>query len=528
MESQSHQVPSWATCNPFTVNEKSAYKMQVIVKGKWKETAPSYTTVIDPLNGDKFLQIPNSDEAEIMEFVESSKQCPKSGMHNMFKKPERYMMWGDLFFKIAAEMRKPEVELYFAQLIQRVMPKSMTQCKGEVIVTRRFFENFAGDNVRILMRSFGQAGDYLGQVSNGFRWPYGPVLVISLFNFPLEIPALQVFGAVIAGNKPILKVATKVAVVMEQFFRMCHHVGMDKSEIDLIAAQPQMMDLLIAKADFRCIQFTGSSELAEKISKQTNGKVQMEDAGFDWKVFGADLGNVEYAAYQCDQDAYAASGQKCSAQSIAYIHKNWVKAGLIEKMKEQAAKRKLADLSVGPVLSWNNKQISEHIEAILKIPGAKILFGGKPIEGTKVPECYGLFEPTAIFVPIEQISAHAKIVFTELFGPFQIITEWEDSQLDLVLHHLESISLHLTAGVVSNDPVFVNKVIGSTVNGTTYTGLRARTTGAPQNHWFGPCGDPRGAGIGTKEAILKVWTCHREVINDNGPIPENWKLMDPN
>lgn len=120
MESQSHQVPSWATCNPFTVNEKSAYKMQVIVKGKWKETAPSYTTVIDPLNGDKFLQIPNSDEAEIMEFVESSKQCPKSGMHNMFKKPERYMMWGDLFFKIAAEMRKPEVELYFAQLIQRV------------------------------------------------------------------------------------------------------------------------------------------------------------------------------------------------------------------------------------------------------------------------------------------------------------------------------------------------------------------------------------------------------------------------
>lgn len=359
----------------------------------------------------------------------------------------------------------------------------MTQCKGEVIVTRRFFENFAGDNVRILMRSFGQAGDYLGQVSNGFRWPYGPVLVISPFNFPLEIPALQVFGAVIAGNKPILKVATKVAVVMEQFFRMCHHVGMDKSEIDLIAAQPQMMDLLIAKADFRCIQFTGSSELAEKISKQTNGKVQMEDAGFDWKVFGADLGNVEYAAYQCDQDAYAASGQKCSAQSIAYIHKNWVKAGLIEKMKEQAAKRKLADLSVGPVLSWNNKQISEHIEAILKIPGAKILFGGKPIEGTKVPECYGLFEPTAIFVPIEQISAHAKIVFTELFGPFQIITEWEDSQLDLVLHHLESISLHLTAGVVSNDPVFVNKVIGSTVNGTTYTGNPPRQHSLPRGTW---------------------------------------------
>jgi len=45
-------------------------------------------------------------------------------------------------------------------------------------------------------------------------------------------------------------------------------------------------------------------------------------------------------------------------------------------------------------------------------------------------------------------------------------------------------------------------------------------TGAPQNHWFGPAGDPRGAGIGTPEAIKLVWSCHREIINDVGPIPE--------
>lgn len=57
---------------------------------------------------------------------------------------------------------------------------------------------------------------------------------------------------------------------------------------------------------------------------------------------------------------------------------------------------------------------------------------------------------------------------------------------------------HLTAGVVSNDVLFLEKVLGSTLNGVTYAGNRARTTGAPQNHWFGPSGDPRGAGIGTK------------------------------
>lgn len=41
---------------------------------------------------------------------------------------------------------------------------------------------------------------------------------------------------------------------------------------------------------------------------------------------------------------------------------------------------------------------------------------------------------------------------------------------------------------------------------------------------FGPAGDPRGAGIGTPEAIKLVWSCHREVIYDVGPVPLGWKV----
>ncbi|MBV05844.1 MAG: hypothetical protein CMD53_00710, partial [Gammaproteobacteria bacterium] len=76
---------------------------------------------------------------------------------------------------------------------------------------------------------------------------------------------------------------------------------------------------------------------------------------------------------------------------------------------------------------------------------------------------------------------------------------------------------NLTAAIVSNDVLFQQDILGSTVNGTTYTGMRARTTGAPQNHWFGPSGDPRSAGIGTREAIVSTWSSHREIIKDVGP-----------
>lgn len=153
----------------------------------------------------------------------------------------------------------------------------------------------------------------------------------------------------------------------------------------------------------------------------------------------------------------------------------------------------------------------------------KIFEGGKELEGHNVPSVYGAVEPTAVFVPLDQmlLPQHFALATTEVFGPFQVVTEYREGQLGKVLEALERMTNHLTAAIVSNDVHFVHEVLGSSVNGTTYCGMRARTTGAPQNHWFGPAGDPRGAGIGTPEAIRLVWSCHREVIQDWGPVPRD-------
>lgn len=108
------------------------------------------------------------------------------------------------------------------------------------------------------------------------------------------------------------------------------------------------------------------------------------------------------------------------------------------------------------------------------------------------------------------------------------MTEYKDKDIDAVLDALERMSHHLTAAIVSNDQLFTQQILGSTVNGTQYAGIRARTTGAPQNHWFGPCGDPRGAGIGTADAIKLVWSHHREIVTDIGPIKDDWTMPNPN
>jgi len=393
----------------------------------------------------------------------------------------------------------------------------------QVNVTAAFLNNFGGDNVRRLAQSFGVPGDHYGQMSHGYRWPYGPVAIICPFNFPLEIPVLQLMGCLFMGNKPVLKPAELCALVMEQFLRLLHHCGMDPNDVDFLNARGPVAQEVITQTPVRMTQFTGSSAVAEHLAVETRGKIMMEDAGFDWKILGPDVSDVDFVAYQCDQDAYATIGQKCSAQSIMFMHENWRSTGLLDKMKANAATRKLADLTVGPTLTVTTQRILDHTKRLLEIPGAKLLFGGKELRNHNIPDRYGAVEPTAVFVPLKEMlkDEHFEHCATEIFAPFQVVTEFSDDTLDGVLEALERMSHHLTAAVVSNDVKFQTKVLANSVNGTTYCGRRARTTGAPQNHWFGPAGDPRGCGIGTPEAIKLVWSCHREIIMDS-VMPDHW------
>jgi 1-pyrroline-5-carboxylate dehydrogenase len=521
--------PVFATVDPFReMTLKRPGVVRNLLGGTWLETEQVRDDLPDPLHGGDFLRVP--DTRDFTPFVDRLLTCPKTGLHNPFKNPERYVQLGGVCARAAALLAEEEVDAFFIRLIQRVMPKSWEQCRGEVRVTRLFLENFAGDGVRFLARGFSNPGDRQGQESRGYRWPYGPVAVIAPFNFPLEIPALQVMGALFMGNKPLVKVDSKVSVVFEQFLRLLIEAGLPAGDVDLIHCRGETMGRLLESAvdGIRMVQFTGSGGVAERTADLFNGRVRLEDAGFDWKVIGPDFQPewLEYVAWQCDEDAYNATGQKCSAQSVLFVHENWEEA-LLPRLAELAARRSLDNLTVGPVLSWTNDRIKAHVDDLLAISGTELLFGGAPLTGHDIPACYGAWQPTAVRVPLGALRGeHFERVTTELFGPFQVIVVYRDGELDDVLAVLERISQHLTAAVVSADPVFQGRVLGATVNGTTYCGMRARTTAAPQNHWFGPCGDPRAAGIGTPEAIVSTWSGHREIIMDQGALPQDWPIPE--
>lgn len=71
--------------------------------------------------------------------------------------------------------------------------------------------------------------------------------------------------------------------------------------------------------------------------------------------------------------------------------------------------------------------------------GSKLLFGGHPLKNHTIPEIYGAWAPTAVYVPLRHFRGEKKrkLLTTELFGPFQIVTEYGNNDIDKVLEVME-------------------------------------------------------------------------------------------
>jgi len=102
-------LPKWATVDPFTLSGSKPHTVHSILDGKlikYNKTIP----IVHPLNGEQFLNVSVPDkDSDLNAFIESQKNVPKYGLHNPIKNVQRYVQYGDIFMRIASEMRKPEV-----------------------------------------------------------------------------------------------------------------------------------------------------------------------------------------------------------------------------------------------------------------------------------------------------------------------------------------------------------------------------------------------------------------------------------
>jgi len=96
-------------------------------------------------------------------------------------------------------------------------------------------------------------------------------------------------GALFMGNKPLVKPDTRCSFPFEEWVRMLHYCGLPKEDMDLIHADGPVMEKILMKGNVQNTCFTGSTVIAEHLTKKLEGKVRLEDGGFDWKILGPDV-----------------------------------------------------------------------------------------------------------------------------------------------------------------------------------------------------------------------------------------------
>ena len=96
-------------------------------------------------------------------------------------------------------------------------------------------------------------------------------------------------GALYMGNKPLVKPDSRCGFPLEQWIRMLHYCGLPKEDLDFINCDGPVMEKILVKGDAKTTLFTGSSRIGEHLAKVLNGKVKLEDGGFDWKILGPDV-----------------------------------------------------------------------------------------------------------------------------------------------------------------------------------------------------------------------------------------------
>ena len=169
----SNKVPAFATVDPFDgMTGSDPGVLQNLVGGEWVSVSDVNKDIVDPMNGEPFLDIP--DTRDVAPFIAGLKSCPKTGLHNPLKNTERYVMLGRVCAKAATLLAQQEVahaQVMVGELLGAVINwnrEFFGELNGRPLEDKRV-DLRTGDIVKLISRSKNRFDAILLDIDNGPR-----------------------------------------------------------------------------------------------------------------------------------------------------------------------------------------------------------------------------------------------------------------------------------------------------------------------------------------------------------------------
>lgn len=305
-------------------------------------------------------------------------------------------------------------------------------------------------------------GDPIGTGRMGIirRFPIGPVLGITPFNFPLNLVTHKVAPSVAVGAPILLKPAPQTpqtALVLGEFFA---ETDLPAGAVSVLPVpNGHLLESLVADTRLPVISFTGSEIGWQIRAAHPRKRVLLELGGNAAAIVHSDA-DLQRAAQSIATGAFVQAGQTCISTQRVLVHSDVADefATMLVAATEALATGDPAEdgTIVGPLVNGGAAdRVEQWVQEAID-DGASLLCGGRR-EGTT-------YAPTVL----EAVADGSRVWSEEVFGPVVSLRTYTD--LDDAFSAVNASRFGLQAGIFTSDVSLAMRAHRDLVVGTVIVG----------------------------------------------------------
>jgi glyceraldehyde-3-phosphate dehydrogenase (NADP+) len=249
------------------------------------------------------------------------------------------------------------------------------------------------------------------------RFPVGPILAITPFNFPLNLVAHKVAPAMAAGNPLLLKPSPRTPLTALILGEIITEAGWPSGGINVFLCSNGQTEGIVRDERVAMVTFTGSASVGWRIKEMAGRKKVALELGGNAGVIVHNDADIEYAVKRCVTGAFAFSGQVCISVQRIYVQRE-VYGTFIGQFLAAVGGLRMGDpmdesIKMGPLINEaaavrTEEWVTEAVEG-----GAKLLAGGK--------RSGSFFEPTVL----SGVKPGMRLSCEEVFAPLVMVEPYD-------------------------------------------------------------------------------------------------------
>jgi acyl-CoA reductase-like NAD-dependent aldehyde dehydrogenase len=294
--------------------------------------------------------------------------------------------------------------------------KTLAESRQEVQVAAEMIKWYAEESRRVYGRL--ASSRLVGATMEVRKYPVGPVLALSPWNYPVILTARKIGGALAAGCSVIVKAAEETPAAVAAMVD-CLQAELPPGALQLVYGNPvEISETLIASPVIRKVSFTGSVGVGRTLARQCSEgfkRTTLELGGHAPVIVWADA-DLDRFVPMLVGHKFRNAGQACLAPTRFLVHQS-IEREFCDRFAAETQVLKVGNgmspvAQMGPMISARRKAAMAPLVADSLEHGADLVCGGA-MDGQ------GHFHAPTV---LRNVPRSARIMSEEPFGPLAPIT----------------------------------------------------------------------------------------------------------